>query len=514
MSAASIAPALLLLAMLNLAGAAAFVPVLESRTLTLAVAVISLLSAPAFWLYSLRRGPVFWRRINSELAAAACALWGVYLLIFRAGYAYWALDIVFAIVALLLWLRRERPVPLISAVCIFAVIGIRHFQNAYVIAALNLALAGFVFGGGARLVEDILAHAARRRAAAPKKRRGRSGSLAALLVIVVLAVYVWRPVLLMVHPPSRHKHLLAMAPDFPVQPPGSLSPPASALRGHVVELAGKIGERSAFQPDEQDRARDYVVSELRKAGYEPELQEYYGMRRNAAGRTRPYYNVEARLVPPAPAPGGAWVLSAHYDTAPGTPGADDNSSAVAVLLEAARALKLMQPAREIRFVAFGTEEPPSFTTRDMGSFRYMQRLKEGGVKVHGLFNLEMLGYYNPRPGAQVFPPFMHLFHPDTGDFVSLVSNFSSRGLMRDIEKKWRSASGFPIETAWLPSVMSALFISDHLNFWFSGERAVMLSDTAYFRNPYYHQYEDTPDKLDYERMAEVTRAVTAVVAGE
>lgn len=446
--------------------------------------------------------------MRAELAALACGLWGLYLLLFSRQLTYWLLDLLFSILALVLLLGRRRPSYLAAGLGIFAVIGIRHTQNDLLIGSLLLLLAAFALIYGA----DLASRHSAALLAAPAKKAGPLRKIATIAVFALLAAYVGRPVLLMVNPPARHRLLQAMSPAFPVTPPERLTPQAARLRSHVVELAGRIGERSAYQPDEQDRARDYVAGELKKAGYEVSFQQYSARLKSDSGRTRPYFNVEARLRPAAPAPGGPWVLAAHYDTAPGTPGADDNASAVAVLLEAARLLKAQKPAREILFVAFGTEEPPSFTTRDMGSFRYMRLLKERGVRIHGLLNLEMVGYFNPKPGAQIFPPFMNLLHSDAGDFVSVSSNLSSYGLALSIEKEWKLAAKLPVETVFLPSVPSALFISDHLNFWFSGERAVMLGDTAYFRNPDYHQYSDTPDTLDYERMAEITRAVAAVIA--
>jgi len=219
--------------------------------------------------------------------------------------------------------------------------------------------------------------------------------------------------------------------------------------------------------------------------------------------------VEAALPGPA---GDSWVLGAHYDGAPGTPGADDNASGVAVLLEAARLLKARAPGRPVRFVAFGTEEPPSFATRDMGSWRYARGLKDRGVKVHGLINLEMLGYFNPRPGSQLFPPFLNLLYPDRGEFIGLVSNLASAGLLRSVAAEWRKASALPVEATVLPSAFSVMALSDQLNFWGEGYRAVMVSDTAFFRNPNYHQSADTAEKLDYEKMAAETAALVEILS--
>jgi hypothetical protein len=504
-----------LLAVVNLLGVAAYGSILYCpEGCAFWTGCAALFSGLIYWAQARSRWASAWDPLRSRLAAMAGVLWGFYLLLFRQGLTYWLLDIIFAILALCLWLGRDRAVLFISAAGIFAVIGIRHTGNEYAVVLLNLLMLAGIFFGGGHWLQKRLERRAAEAAAAPVRKRSLLRIAIAAALFILLAVYFVRPVLLMVNPENRHKLLEAVVPAFPIQPPATLSPLASRLREHVVELAGRIGERSAYQPDEQDLARNYIVARLREAGYAPEILKYSAWRKSASGRTRPYYNIEARL----PAKDGSakevWILGAHYDTAPGTPGADDNTSAVAVMLEAARLLRGQNASREIRFVAFGTEEPPAFTTQDMGSFRYAQYLKSGGVKIYGLLNLEMLGYYNSKPSSQLFPPFLDLFYPDRGDFVALTSNLSSYGLMKSVSRSWRQNSAFPLETVFLPSVLSALFISDHLNFWFAGERALMLSDTAYFRNPFYHQAGDTPDKLDYEKMAEVTRAVTFVLKAE
>lgn len=473
----------------------------------------ALLSGLFYWALSRRRQVLFWDELHCRLAASGCALWGCYLLLFSRGFTYWLLDIFFFALALCLWLGRGRAVFFIASAGILAVVGIRHAGNEYLVVLFNLLLLAGIFSGGGHWLEARLARCAGLEG--QKSAPGRAGRLQlfiAALLFAVLAVYVAPQLLLMVNPHKRDRLLESLQPAFPVKSPAALSPLAAGLRGHVLELAGKTGERSAYQPQAQAEAGDYVVKQLRAAGYAPEALEYAAERANDFGRTKPYHNIEARLAGGSDDGKGVWVLSAHYDTAPGTPGADDNASGVAVMLEAARLLRVLAPAREIRFAAFSTEEPPAFGTRDMGSFRYAQYLKSRGVKVYGMLNLEMLGYYNDKPSSQLFPPFLGFFYPDRGNFVALAGNISSYGLLRSVRKSWRRNSAFPLETVVLPSVLSTLFISDQLNFWFAGERALMLSDTSFFRYPYYHQAGDTPEKLDYERMAEVTRAVALVLA--
>jgi len=198
---------------------------------------------------------------------------------------------------------------------------------------------------------------------------------------------------------------------------------AARLAGHVAALAVRIGERNPEHPAALAAAAAYVEGEFRKAGYSPLIQEY---RLNSGERLQ---NVAAVL----PGEGGSspiFVVGAHYDTAPGTPGADDNASGVAALLELAARLKARQGKIEIRFVAFSSEEPPYFGTDEMGSRHYAESLKSEGRKVLGMLSLEMLGFYSDAAGSQSYPPPLGLFYPDRGNFIALVSDLGSRKFLR------------------------------------------------------------------------------------
>ncbi|MBI4676684.1 MAG: M28 family peptidase [Elusimicrobia bacterium] len=458
----------------------------------------------------------FWSPVRCRVAALGGVLWGLYLLLYAGHNAPWLLDLVFFIIAACILLGRHRPEFLISGVGILGVVGIRHAQNRYAVVLLDIAFLAAVLRS-APAVEAMLARSSEearsRGAGEPQggmRKLVRVGVPAALFVF--LAVYAVRPTYLMVSPEKRRRMLESLAPRVPASEPAKLSPLASRLREHVVFLAGKVGERSAYQPDAGKKARDYVVGEFRKAGYAPRVLEYDAGRKTDFVRRQHYANVEAEL-----GAGGSelgWLIGAHFDTAPGTPGADDNASAVAVLLETARLLKERAPSKGVRFVAFDTEEPPAFATRDMGSYRYAKRLQAEGVKVRGVIILEMLGYFNDKPRSQLHPPILELFYPNRGDFVGVASNLSSSGLMAGFLRSWRKESRFPIEGVVFPSIFSTLPISDQLNFWWEGYPALMLSDSAFFRNPHYHQTSDTPDTLDYERMASVTEALAEVLASD
>jgi hypothetical protein len=325
-----------------------------------------------------------------------------------------------------------------------------------------------------------------------------------LAVVLGILVYAVGPILFMLDPLKRMHHLKALAP-----PPSSLdtmtSPPLEAnLKNHLIALAIDIGERAAYQTKAQARACDYIRREFEKMGYAARLVPYDG-----GGTTR--YNVEAIAAGGLHPEKGLLIVSAHYDTAPGTPGADDNASGVAGVLEIARLLKDRPLQREVRFVAFGTEEPPAFGTPNMGSYRYARALRDSGANVAGLINLEMLGYYNPKKGSQLYPPFLHLFFPNHGNFICVVSNMPSRTFLTSVKKNWTAIPDLPLVTAALPKALSGVTMSDQLNFWNEGFPAVMVSDTSFFRNPHYHERTDTPDKLNYAKMAQVVRSVADVI---
>jgi Zn-dependent M28 family amino/carboxypeptidase len=199
------------------------------------------------------------------------------------------------------------------------------------------------------------------------------------------------------------------------------------------------------------------------------------------------------------------VVGAHYDTVPGSPGADDNASAVAVLIELAR-MKL-----PVRFVAFANEEMPYFLGPEMGSFVAAKALRTGGATVRAMFSLEMLGYYRDAPGSQKYPAPLGLFYPDRGDFIAFVGDLGARALVRHAIKSFRKNAQFPSEGVAAPGFIPGVTWSDHWSFRRHGYAAIMVTDTAFYRYPHYHLPSDTPDRLDYERMARVTLGLAAML---
>ena len=292
-------------------------------------------------------------------------------------------------------------------------------------------------------------------------------------------------------------------------PLGPLSPReaelAARLRADVTALVGGRGDRSQGSPGTLERAGAVIEGSLRDDGLTVTRLPY-----SSDGVT--VANLEAIVA------GGARarevvVVGAHYDTAAGGPGADDNASGVAALLAIARSLAASKyaPARTLRFVAFVNEEPPYFWNPEMGSLVYAKACKARGDDVVAMLSLETLGYFRDEAGSQKYPPIVSWFYPDRGDFIAFVGNLGSRGVVRDAIATFREAARFPSEGAALPSFMTGVGWSDQWSFWQVGYPGVMVTDTAPFRNPHYHQMGDTPDTLDYERLARVTEGLVAVV---
>jgi len=202
---------------------------------------------------------------------------------------------------------------------------------------------------------------------------------------------------------------------------------------------------------------------------------------------------------------GAVVVGAHYDTVPGSPGADDNASGVAVLIELAR---MELPAR---FVAFANEEMPYFQSGEMGSLAYAARAAAAGDKIGAMLSLEMLGYYRDEPGSQHYPPPLSWFYPDRGDFIGFVGDIGSRALVRRAIGAFRESASFPSQGVAAPAAIPGVTWSDHWSFRQHHYPAIMVTDTAFYRYPHYHLPSDTAEKLDYLRMARVTLGLAAVI---
>jgi len=283
---------------------------------------------------------------------------------------------------------------------------------------------------------------------------------------------------------------------------------AARLRQHVDVLSDLIGPRHLGQPETLTAAAGYIEQQFQALG-DAVQQETYPV----GGREATNLVIERTGTA---APQSIVLLGAHYDTVPGTPGADDNASAVAVLIEAARLLRGRSGRRTVRFVAFSCEEPPHFYLETMGSQVHARRCRERGEQLVGMLCLEMVGYYTDAPHSQKLPPgiprWLHWLFPRRGNFLAAVGNPRSWRLNLAFRRGFKRGSRFPLFTICLPELIPEIRRSDHSSFWDQGYPALMLTDTSFLRNPHYHQATDTADTLDYPRMAEVARGVAGGVA--
>jgi Zn-dependent M28 family amino/carboxypeptidase len=278
---------------------------------------------------------------------------------------------------------------------------------------------------------------------------------------------------------------------------------AERLRDHVRHLAYAIGPRNLQQYAGLQLAEHYIRSKFAQAGYSPARQAFPAYGRDVA-------NIEAER--PAPVAASIVVVGAHYDTVSGCPGADDNASGVAVLLELAREYASRVPVRAtVRFVAFVNEEPPHFRTDTMGSLVYAREAASRGDRIEAMLSLESMGYYSDEAGSQQYPPPFSLFFPDRGNFLAMVSNFRSTSLLLTARAAFKSATSLPVIASPAPEGIAGVSWSDHWSFWRQGVRAIMLTDTVPFRNPHYHTPGDTPDTLDYRRLADAFAGCLGIV---
>ncbi len=286
---------------------------------------------------------------------------------------------------------------------------------------------------------------------------------------------------------------------------------------HVRALSEQFVPRSHEDVENLDRAATYIAEAFREAGLVVTEQPYttvYGQTyRNVIARV-PSRDVAARALSSAEEEvrHGIVIVGAHYDAYLDLPGADDNASGVAGLLELARMLAANPPDAAVELVAFNTEEPPYFSSDDMGSARHAESLKQRGVKVRGMMALETIGYFSDAKGSQTFPlPLLRLMYPTTGNYITVVGRTGQGRIVRRVKRAMRGATDLRVESINAPRSVPGLDFSDHAPYWDRGFEAVMITDTAFYRNPRYHTADDTWDTLDYARMAKVVQGVFAAV---
>jgi Zn-dependent M28 family amino/carboxypeptidase len=276
------------------------------------------------------------------------------------------------------------------------------------------------------------------------------------------------------------------------------------LHEHIDVLALKIGERHIGRPRALAAAARYIEGALARTGRDVRRQSY------KAGAIE-CSNLQVELTG-VERPGDILLVGAHYDTVEGSPGADDNASGVAAMIEIASLLSRRRLRSTVRCVAFVNEEPPFFYSRQMGSAVYARAARARGDDIRLMVSLEMLGYYSARSGSQHYPPLLGLFYPDRANFIAFVSNLGSRRELARLCGAFRSNCTFPSERLASPAIVPGVSWSDQLSFWRAGYPAVMVTDTAFYRYPHYHAPTDTPEKLNYVALARVTAGLADAVA--
>ena len=277
---------------------------------------------------------------------------------------------------------------------------------------------------------------------------------------------------------------------------------AAALKEHVRVLSVTHVPRDSRHPHNLLKAAQYIRQKFASYSRRTRFQTYQ------VGGSR-YHNVIAEF---GPATGPRIVVGAHYDAAIGTPGADDNASGVAVLIELAALLARQSPGMKVELVAYSLEEPPYFRTASMGSYRHAAYLKKQQAEVKVMLSLEMLGFYRAQRGSQRYPlGFLRYLYSDTGDFIAVIGKLSQLGIVRKVRKHLAANTRVKVRSIAAPPGLTGVDFSDHLNYWKFGYRAVMITDTAFYRNPHYHRATDTWNRLDYKTMAALTSGLHRLV---
>jgi len=295
-------------------------------------------------------------------------------------------------------------------------------------------------------------------------------------------------------------------PGRNIQRAATLNEAEVALRAELVAdvqaLAGDIGERNMNHYPQLLAAADFIEDSLGRAGLTARRDTY-------ELRGRACHNLEVEIPGTRPE---TFVIGAHYDSVFGSPGANDNASGVAALLALARRFARKPTEKTLRFVAFVNEEPPYFQTEEMGSFVYAKRCKERGDRIVAMISLETIAYFSDAPRSQKYPsPGLGMFYPKKGNFIGFASDTRSRSLLRSSISAFRKTGKLPCEGASLPAIVPGIGWSDQWSFWQCGYPAIMVTDTAPFRYPHYHEPTDTPDKLDYDRFALVVSGMESVI---
>jgi len=314
-------------------------------------------------------------------------------------------------------------------------------------------------------------------------------------VVILIAVFLAQDILAAGYVTDKNKIMI------------DIQKTSQSIKEHLTEMTVTIGERSVAVPDNLNRAADYIESFYKKLDLAVHRQQYEYRHLSVANLvTQISFGSQ---------PKNRYLVGAHYDSVMGTVGADDNASAIAVQLETARHLKELAGSEDldvsVKFVSFALEEPPVYGTGHMGSRVYAKIARQEKERIDGMICLEMVGYACYEPGCQGYPfPLMYFGYPKQGNFIGIVGNFKSRDFTRALFSQFSKNPELPVVKLNVPlngRILPAVRLSDHASFWDRGFKAVMLTDSAFYRNPHYHRASDTMEKLDYRFMAELVESL-------
>ncbi len=291
---------------------------------------------------------------------------------------------------------------------------------------------------------------------------------------------------------------LMAQPTFRKNRPSAETVDTRRLRSHVVALSDSFCPRDWENEVNLGKCADYIAGHFTNAGAVVQTQL-------VPAQGRQYRNVICRF---GVGQGSKVVVGAHYDACGETPGADDNASGVAALIELAYLLGRNPPQREIELVAYALEEPPFFRTPLMGSAVHATSLLAEKQKIVGVIVLEMVGYFADKRGSQSYPSLLlRLFYPSRGDFVAVAGAWNQGDWVKTVKVGMKGTTDLSVYSIRAPAIIPGVDFSDHLNYWPLGINSLMVTDTAFYRNKAYHSVDDTADRLDYDRMADVVVAV-------
>lgn len=276
------------------------------------------------------------------------------------------------------------------------------------------------------------------------------------------------------------------------------------LKYHIVNLSQSSSGRNIINEDTLTPAREYIVEQFYDLGLTASFHEYeeYGDM---------YSNIIIDL-PAKETTTSTLIIGAHYDSVENVPGANDNASGIAALIELGRyLLTVPETNHRIRLIAFTNEEPPYFREGNMGSRLYVNNYLDSGEKIHAMISLETLGYYTNEKESQSYPKPFNYLYPDTANFIAFVGNIQSRELVSTAISIFRQHSTVPSEGLSAPAFIPGVAWSDHSSFWAAGHQALMITDTAPYRYEHYHKASDTADKINYETYSAVVSGIFNIV---